>query len=459
MPTLILTQHANVPGIEHLEVYRAHGGYEALQAARQMPPEDLAEIVDASNLRGRGGAFFPTGKKWKSIAKDDRPRYVLANADESEPGTYKDHYLMMRLPHLLIEGMAIAGHGVHAKQGYVYLRGEALRVQRILRHAIAEARAAGILGEEFDIELHMGAGAYIAGEETGMIESVEGKRAWPRIRPHFHPSNCGLYCTPTLANNVETHCNLPWIVTHGAEAFRQVGSPNAPGTRLICTSGRLRNRDVFELPMGVTLREVIWGVGGGMAEGHEFKAAIPGGASTPMLPEALLDLPMEPDGYMKQELLLGAGSVTVLGHQDCVINMALRLNAFFRNESCGKCTPCRDGTDWLVRLLRRFETGGAVESDIDLLWDLSDNIIHKTLCALGWAATVPPQSTIRFFRDEYLAHIAAGKCPYGNVLAPDTFGWTDDLEHADHLPRYLEGSPKPELEYRIPPPGAPSWAL
>ena len=413
----VLTAFAREPGGFTLDAYLARGGYASLQKALAMTPQQVIDLVLASGLRGRGGAGFPTGMKWQFVPKDSpKPKYLCANADESEPGTFKDHILMERNPHLLLEGCAIGCYAIGARVAYIYIRGEFLHVQRVLEAAIAEARGRGLLGTNlfgsgFDCEIfvHPGAGAYEAGEESALLESLEGKRAQPRLRPPF-PAVVGLYGCPTAINNVETLCNVPLIVERGAEWFRGLGPEKNGGPKLYCISGHVARPGVYEASMHVTLRELIYGHAGGIRGGRALKAVIPGGSSTPVLLPKHLDAQASFEGLLQAGSMLGSAAMIVMDDTTCMVWAAENLLHFYRHESCGKCTPCREGTDWLLKLLRRIERGEGSVKDLDLLESVAGNINGRTLCPFGDAAVAPVLSTIEHFRDEYEAHIREGRC-------------------------------------------------
>jgi NADH-quinone oxidoreductase subunit F len=394
-------------------------GYEGLKKALTQKPGDIIEQVKASGLRGRGGAGFPTGLKWQFVLKDTpKPKYIACNADESEPGTFKDHVLMERNPHLLIEGCAIGCYAIGAKVAYIYIRGEFYHVQEILERAIDEAYKAGYLGKNIlgsgfdcDVYMHRGAGAYEAGEETALIESLEGKRAQPRIKPPF-PAVAGLYDCPTAVNNVETLCNVPLIVLNGPEWFSSLGPEKNGGPKLFCISGHVKRPGVYETSMHTTLRDLIFGdqYAQGMKDGRTFKAIIPGGSSVPILLDQHLDTPASFDHIQKAGSLLGSAGLIVMDDSVCMVWLAMNLLHFYRHESCGKCTPCREGGDWLYKLLQRLERGEGQMKDLDLLFSVSNNIVGKTLCAFGDAAATPVLTTLNLFRDEFEAHVREGRC-------------------------------------------------
>src|SRR5215213_8799797 len=414
---LILTPHIRTPNGFTLDFYTKQGGYEALRKAIGMTPDAVVDAVKASGLRGRGGAGFPTGMKWQFVdKKSPKPKYICCNADESEPGTFKDHVLMERNPHLLFEGCLIGCHAIGAKVAYIYIRGEFYHVQLVLEAELAKARAAGyigknILGTGFDCEIHIhrGAGAYEAGEETALIESLEGKRAQPRIKPPF-PAVEGLWGCPTAVNNVETLCNVPFIIEHGAEWFAKIGPEKNGGPKLFCVSGHVKKPGTFEASMDVTLRELIDGYAGGVREGRTLKAVIPGGSSVPILMPDQLDTQASFDAVQKAGSLLGSAGLIVLDDTTCMVWLAENLLHFYRHESCGKCTPCREGTDWLHKILQKIERGEGQLRDLDLLAGISANIGGKTLCAFGDAAVTPVLTTLKHFRHEYEAHIREGHC-------------------------------------------------
>jgi NADH-quinone oxidoreductase subunit F len=414
----VLTSHVNEPNSYTLDFYMKNlRGYEGLRKALTLTPNDIIEQVKASGLRGRGGAGFPTGMKWQFVLKDTpKPKYICCNADESEPGTFKDHVLMERNPHLLIEGCAIASYAIGAKVAYIYIRGEFFHVQQILEAEIEKAYKAGYLGKNIfgsgfdcDVFVHRGAGAYEAGEETALIESLEGKRAQPRLKPPF-PAVEGLYNCPTAVNNVETLCNVPLIVLNGAEWFAALGPEKNGGPKLFCISGHVKKPGVYEASMNTTLRELIYDHAGGIRGDRQLKAIIPGGSSVPLMLPNQLDTPASFDGIQKAGSLLGSAGLIVLDDTVCMVWLAMNLLHFYRHESCGKCTPCREGCDWLYKLLQRVERGEGREKDLDLLFGVSNNIIGKTLCAFGDAAATPVLSTMKLFRHEYEAHVREGRC-------------------------------------------------
>jgi NADH-quinone oxidoreductase subunit F len=380
-------------------------------------PDEVIEIVKASGLRGRGGAGFPTGMKWGFVPKQTtKPKYLVCNADESEPGTFKDRELMEKNPHLLIEGMLLAAYAIQAHVGYIYLRGEFEYIQRILDRAIAEAREARLLGDNvlgtgfaFQIHTHLGAGAYICGEETALLSSLEGFRGQPRLKPPF-PAVEGLYACPTVVNNVETLMNVPSIVRKGAAWYRQWGTEKSPGTKVFSVSGPVKRPGNYEVPMGVPLRTLIDAHCGGMRDGTKVKAVIPGGSSVPLLPASMLDTGLDFESMVAAGTLLGSGGVIVIDDQTCIVDALWNITRFYEHESCGKCTPCREGTYWMSEVFERLESGHGREKDIDLLLDVSDNILGKSFCALGDAAAMPVTGAILHFRDEFEYHVRHHRC-------------------------------------------------
>ncbi len=426
----VLTQFVREPDSFTLDVSLRHGAYEGLRKALTLPPGQVIDLVKASGLRGRGGAGFPAGMKWGFVPKDSpKPKYICCNADESEPGTFKDHVLMERNPHRVIEGCLIAAWAIGAEAAYIYIRGEFLHVQQVLDAAIAEAKARGfvgkhILGSAFDCEVftHRGAGAYEAGEESALLESLEGKRAQPRLRPPF-PAVVGLYGCPTVINNVETLANVPFIITNGPEWFAALGPEKNGGPKLYCVSGHVRKPGVYEASMHTTLRQLVDDYAGGVREGRRLKAVIPGGSSTPVLLPDALDVPASFDGVAKAGSMLGSAAMIVMDDSTCMVWAAENLIHFYKHESCGKCTPCREGADWMLKILHKIERGEGELRDLDLLESVARNINGKTLCPFGEAEVAPVLSTLRHFRDEYEAHIREGRCP----LRAD---WRRDPGHA-----------------------------
>jgi NADH-quinone oxidoreductase subunit F len=418
-PIRVLTANIDKPDSKSISTYLAGGGYEdARRALTSMQPDEVTQLVKDSELRGRGGAGFPTGMKWSFVPKNaPRPTYLLCNADEAEPGTFKDRVIIEKDPHLLLEGMIIAAYAIGScPMSYIYIRGEFHYGSTVLQKAIEEAREKGFLGRnifgsgfDFDITVHRGAGAYICGEETGLIESVEGHRGQPRVKPPF-PAVVGVFGGPTVVQNVETIACVPFIIRNGAEWFKSFGTPKNTGPKLYCVSGRVKKPGVYEFPMGVNLKELIYDHAGGMLDGRQLKAVIPGGASAPMLLPDEIDLPMNFDEVMKAGSMLGSAGIIVLDDSVCIVDAVWRLSKFFAHESCGQCTPCREGTNWMESILDRLERGDGRQQDADLLLDMADNIGGKSLCALGDAAIGPVISSVRKFRDEYLHHVEHKSC-------------------------------------------------
>jgi len=422
----VISKRFGIPNSYKLAVYRQHDGYKALEKALgQMTPDSIIDEVKKSNLRGRGGAGFPAGMKWSFVPKDSpKPRYVICNADEGEPGTCKDRPLMEFDPHQLIEGIVIAGRSVNAHQGYIYIRGEYRYVQEIVDAAIAEAYAAGylgrnILGSDFNFDLctHTGAGSYECGEESALMESLEGKRGYPRIRPPF-PAVVGLYGCPTVINNVETLSAVPAVILNGAEWYANLGTPRNGGTRLYAVSGHVNRPGLYELPMGFNLLRLIHEVAGGIPNGKKLKAVIPGGSSTPLLTAAEADLGMDFDQLAKAGSMLGSGAVIIIDEDTCMVDLARRIISFYAHESCGWCIPCREGTAWLRQLLSRFHDGGGRSDDIPLVGELAKNMLGRTFCPLGDAAAMPIISIVNKWQHEFEEHLK-GRCPYkpADVLA------------------------------------------
>ena len=417
----VISQRFGIPNSASMEVYLQHDGYQALKKALQMQPDDVINEVKNSWLRGRGGAGFNAGMKWSFVPKQsDKAKYVVCNADESEPGTCKDRPLMEYDPHQMIEGILIAGYAIQAHQGYIYIRGEYRYLMEIVDRAIAEAYSRGFLGKnilgsgfDFDLCTHTGAGAYECGEETALLNSLEGLRGYPRIKPPF-PAVSGLYGGPTVINNVETLCNVPHIILNGAEWFHKLGTPKNGGTRLFCLSGHIARPGVYELPMGFSLRRMIEEVGGGVPGGKKVKCVIPGGSSCPVLTGDEIDVPMDFDSLAKIGSMLGSGGVVIIDDDTCMVKVALRIMKFYAHESCGWCVPCREGTSWLKLLLERFHRGGGIPEDVDTALDVSYNLLGKTLCPLGDAAALSTISILKKFRHEFEEHLKLGACPYEN---------------------------------------------
>jgi NADH-quinone oxidoreductase subunit F len=415
----VISRRFGIPDATSVDVYLQHEGYKALQKAFSVTPDDVINEVKNSGLRGRGGAGFNTGMKWSFVPKQStKPRYVICNADESEPATCKDRPLIEYDPHQLIEGIVIAGYAIRSHQGYIYIRGEYRYLMDILDKAIAEAYGRGYLGKnicgsgfDFDLATHTGAGAYECGEETALLNSLEGLRGYPRVKPPF-PAVVGLYECPTIVNNVETLANVPAILLMGAEAYAKLGTPKNGGTRLFCLSGHINRPGVYELPMGFPLRRMIEEVGGGVPGGKKVKAIIPGGSSCPLLAADEIDVPMDFESLAKIGSMLGSGGVVVIDEDTCMVKVAQCIMKFYAHESCGWCIPCREGTAWLRSLLDRFHDGGGLPEDPDTALDVSYNILGKTLCPLGDAAALPTISIVKKFRHEFEEHLKLSACPY-----------------------------------------------
>lgn len=426
MSRRILLEHIDEPGIQSYEVYRKKGGYASVEKAlKTMSPDEIVEEVKKSGLRGRGGAGFPTGMKWSFLAKPEgKPRYLVCNADESEPGTFKDRYLMEKIPHALIEGMITSSFALGANTSYIYIRGEYFYVLRILEKAIAEAYANGwlgknILGTGYDLDLYVqpGAGAYICGEETALLESLEGKRGNPRIKPPF-PAIAGLYACPTVVNNVETIATVPHIVNMTGDEYAKIGNGRSTGTKLISASGHINNPGVYEIELGVSVEEFIYSEKycGGIKNGKKLKAVVAGGSSVPILPanlilktaageQRLMTYESLSDGGFATGTMLGSGGFIVYDEDSCIVRNTWNFARFYHHESCGQCSPCREGTGWMEKILHRLEYGHGKMSDIDLLVDVSKKIEGNTICPLGDAAAWPVASAIRHFRDEFEWHV------------------------------------------------------
>ncbi len=401
-----------------LASYQRSGGYEALKTALRMQPADVVTAVKDSGLRGRGGAGFPTGMKWSFIPQDNpNPKYLVVNADESEPGTCKDIPLMLASPHTLVEGVIIASYAIRASTAFIYVRGEVLHVVRRLQQAVQEAKDAGFIGSnilgtgyDLDVVVHAGAGAYICGEETALLDSLEGRRGQPRLRPPF-PAVAGLYGCPTVINNVESIASVPAIIKNGADWFGSMGTEKSKGFTLYSLSGHVTRPGQYEAPLGITLRQLL-DLAGGVREGHTLKFWTPGGSSTPLLTAEHLDVPLDYEGVGAAGSMLGTKALQIFDETTCVVRSVLRWTEFYKHESCGKCTPCREGTWWLVQILERLEAGQGSEEDLDTLLDLSENITGRSFCALADGATAPITSSIQHFKDEYLAHFENGACPF-----------------------------------------------
>jgi NADH-quinone oxidoreductase subunit F len=408
--------------LTQIDAYRDVGGYASLAKARTMEPNAVLEEILTANIRGRGGAGFPMGKKASFLAKDTgKPVYLVVNADESEPGTFKDREIMFRVPHRLLEGCLITAHAIGSQNIFIYIRGEYLAEFEVLRAALDQVRDAALL-RGVTVVLHRGAGAYICGEETALLESLEGKRGQPRSKPPF-PAVQGLYASPSLINNVETIATVPKIVELGGAEYAKIGVANSTGTRVFSLSGNVVRGGNYELPLGTSLRELIYDIGGGIPDGRELKAIIPGGSSVPVLAAEHVDAQLDFDSMAGFKTMLGSGAVIVIDDRCCMVQLGLRVAQFYMHESCGKCTPCREGTRWMVQILEKIEDGRAEHEDLDLLLSVCDRILGKCLCPLGDAAAMPVASYVDKFRNEFRRHVDDGACPFpdsplDHVLAP-----------------------------------------
>jgi NADH-quinone oxidoreductase subunit F len=415
----LLFKDIDEPGLNTLEVYSKRGGYESLRKALAMTPEEVLAQLEASGLRGRGGAGFAMGKKVSFMPKGSIDKYLVCNADESEPGTFKDRELMQKSPHMLIEGIAIASYAAGANRSFIYIRGEYVHQADMLDAALAEARAAGYVGENIldsghslSLVVHRGAGAYICGEETGLLDSLEGKRGNPRLKPPF-PANQGLYQGPTLINNVETLATVPTIIGMGGEEYAKLGTDTSKGTKLVSVSGHVQRPGNYEIELGIPSREIVYGLAGGPEEGREVKCWFPGGSSSPVLKKEDLDLPYDFDSMAKAGSMLGSGAIIVVDDSTPILDVALKVAKFYRHESCGKCTPCREGTNWTVKMLERIDEGTATPMDIEIMASVQEHIIGNCLCVLGDAMAMPIGSMIAKFREEFEEHIEQARIRNG----------------------------------------------
>jgi NADH-quinone oxidoreductase subunit F len=421
--TPVLSAHWDEPDSFTLAGYKRVGGYRALPTALAMTPDQVIQTVKDAALRGRGGAGFPTGLKWGFIPQGDgKPHYLVVNADESEPGACKDMPTLLNNPQALIEGMIIACYAIRAEKAFIYVRGEVLHVIRRLQYAVAEAQAAGYLGDKIlgsdlnlDIVVHAGAGAYICGEETALLDSLEGMRGQPRLKPPF-PAVAGLYACPTVVNNVESIATVPYIIEHGAADFAAFGTEKSKGFGIFSLSGHVTTPGQYEAPLGTTLRELLE-LAGGIRAGHRLKFWTPGGSSTPLFTEQHLDVPLDYESVAAAGSMLGTRSLQLFDETTCAVRVVLRWIQFYEHESCGKCTPCREGSYWVVQILDRLERGEGSEADLDKLLDICDNITGKSFCALGDSIQAPVASSIKYFRDEYLEHQRLGGCPFDSAAS------------------------------------------
>jgi NADH-quinone oxidoreductase subunit F len=415
--TQLLFDGIDTPGLNTREVYEQRGGYEMLRKALAMEPAAVLEEMLASGVRGRGGAGFAMGKKMSFIPKGQMDKYLVCNADESEPGTFKDRELMQKNPHLLIEGIIIGAYAIGANKSFIYIRGEYEHQADVLDAAVAEAYAAGYLGERIlgsghtlDLVVHRGAGAYICGEETALLDSLEGKRGNPRLKPPF-PAVQGLYRGPTLINNVETLMNVPIVLRMGGAEYAKIGTETSTGTKVISISGAVQRPGNYEIVLGTPTREILFGLAGGPLPGRTFKAWFPGGSSSPVLPldDASLDLPYDFDSIAKAGSMLGSGAIIVIDDSISIVDVAVKTARFYRHESCGKCTPCREGTNWTVKMLERVQTGEATPMDLDIVSSVCEQIMGNCLCVLGDAMAMPVGAMVKNFRDEFEAHIETAR--------------------------------------------------
>ncbi len=417
----LLLANVDKPDSERLETYRKAGGYERLRKALfEMKPEEIVEEVKKSGLRGRGGAGFPTGLKWSFVPKTDEPKYLVCNADEGEPGTFKDRVIIEKDPHLLLEGIAISAYAIGAHEAFIYIRGEYEYGAQVLERAVKEAEDAGILGPNamgsgYDIKItvHRGAGAYVCGEETALLNSLEGRRGHPRIRPPF-PASKGLYQHPTVINNVETLASVPFIVEKGGDWYASLGTEKSKGTKLFSISGHVNKPGVYELELGTPFEELIYDIAGGIRGGKKLKAVIPGGSSTPMLTaDEIKGVLLDYESLQAAGSMLGSGAVIVMDETTCIVKAVYRMAKFYAHESCGQCTPCREGTRWMVQILERIVNGRGRMEDLDILLDMKDIMGGNCLCPLGDAALGPLISGVTKFREEFEEHIKTGRCPLG----------------------------------------------
>ncbi|MBC7473583.1 MAG: NADH-quinone oxidoreductase subunit NuoF [Candidatus Sericytochromatia bacterium] len=420
METNLLTKYFGVENSRTLDFYLSHGGYDNAKKALKMTPEEVIDEVKKSGLRGRGGAGFPTGVKWGFLPKDNpKPRYLCVNADESEPGTFKDRYIMEDDPHLLLEGIVISCYAIKSNKAFIYIRGEYHYGYTILEKAIEEAYQKGYIGKnifdsgfDIDIVLHRGAGAYICGEETALIESLEGKKGQPRIKPPF-PAIEGVFRCPTIVNNVATIASVPWIIEHGFAEYAKFGTEKSTGTFLFSISGHVNKPGIYEVPMGMPLLQFIEEKAGGVIDGKKIKAVVPGGSSTPILtPKDCETVNLDYESIAAHGSMLGSGAIIVLAEGTCIVRSLLNLMHFYAHESCGQCSPCREGVDWMYKTVHKIEEGTATEKDLQTVLDLANNMEGKTICVFSAAAAMPARSYITKFKDEFIAHFDHKGCPY-----------------------------------------------
>jgi NADH-quinone oxidoreductase subunit F len=419
----ILLRNVDVPDSHTLATYTSRGGYRSWpEVVQNMKPEQLIEVVKASGLRGRGGAGFPTGMKWSFVPKDNpKPKYLVCNAEESEPGTFKDRLLIEKDPHAIVEGTLISAYAIQSHTAFIYIRGELVFGTARLERAVEEAYQAGYIGKnifgsgyDLDLIVHRGAGAYICGEETALLSSLEGSRGWPKVKPPF-PATHGLFGCPTVVNNVETLAALPWIIAHGPAAYAAIGTEKSKGTKLFSVSGHIAKPGVYELEMGYPLKKFLDEDCGGVANGKKLKGVIPGGGSMPVLcPEEIEKVNLDYESVQAAGSLLGSGGVIVMDETTCMVRAAWNLARFFAHESCGQCSPCREGCHWMEKIFHRIEHGNGEKNDLDLILNISGNIMGNTICPFGDAAAMPAAAFIKKYRDEFDAHIAEKKCTVAN---------------------------------------------
>ncbi len=419
MSRKVLTKNMHIPNLHRLDVYESVGGYQALRKAlREYKPADVIDIVKKSGLRGRGGAGFPTGMKWGFVPRNTgKPIYLCVNADESEPGTFKDRLILEKDPHQLIEGTIVSAYALGCHQAFIYIRGEFVHPARLLNQVVEETYAKGYLGKnildsgyDLDLVVHRGAGAYICGEETALLESLEGKRGHPRLKPPF-PAVIGLYGCPTVINNVETLANVPHIINNGAQWFASIGSERNTGTRLFGVSGHVVKPGVYEFPMGIPLREIIYDHCGGIRAGRTLKGVVPGGSSVPILTADQVDVRMDFDSVAKAGSMLGSAGVVVMDDSTCMVKAVTRITKFYAEESCGQCTQCREGTEWLLQILERIEHGKGRPGELEILLDICTSMKARTICPLSDACAMPVESYVQKYYDEFAAHISQQRCP------------------------------------------------
>jgi len=431
-PSIVFAGTTDGGSVLDLGEYEKAGGFKALRKARAMSPDEVIAELDASGLRGRGGAFFPTGRKWSFVPKADqlpKPHYLVVNADESEPGTFKDREIMLRVPFRFLEGCLIAAHGIESQHVFIYIRGEYEREFEVLRDSLEAMQKADLLGG-VTVVLHRGAGAYICGEETALLESLEGKRGQPRTKPPF-PAIAGLYAAPTAVNNVESITTVTPVLEMGGAEYAKLGVENSSGTRVFSLSGDVVSPGNYELPHGISMRELIYDIGGGVPNGRELKAVIPGGSSTSVLTDADIDTKMDFTSLVEAGSSIGSAGVIVIDDRCCMVQLGIRVSQFYEHESCGKCTPCRVGTRWVTQILQKIEDGRAAQADLDLLLSVCDRIMGKCLCPLGDSDAIAVLSYVDKFRDEYQAHIDLGRCPFDGESSLDGILAPSDM-HAHH---------------------------